>query len=166
MTRLPLPFAGLSGAVLLAVVGVSMIATPAATPAPSQACHGHRTSVSPTGGRLWTVDHHGTYAAAPSQVGADGSIELKAPWWAAGPRGNMRRGPHGRLSVSGRRLDATATPLRARTREVAQEGFGGSGVWAVVLTFPTEGCWIVSGRVGRTQHAFRLRVTQAPQLPG
>jgi hypothetical protein len=38
-------------------------------------------------------------------------------------------------------------------------GYGGSGVWAVVLTFPTEGCWSVTGRVERTTHTFRLLVT-------
>ena len=117
-------------------------------------------TLSPTGSRLWTVDLRGSWVAAPQYVNADGSMWLKAPWWAAGPRSRPRRGPRGELTITGRRLDEAAPPLRARTRQVGVEGFGGSGVWAVVLTFPTEGCWSVTGRVERTTHTFRLLVTK------
>jgi len=93
-------------------------------------------------------------------VNADGSIWLKAPWWAAGPPSRPALGPRGVLHVTGRRLDRAAPPLLARTRQVSVDTFGGSGVWQVVLTFPTEGCWSVTGRVERTTHTFRLLVAR------
>lgn len=119
------------------------------------------TTVSPTNSRLWTADHRGRWVAAPEFVNPDGSMWLKAPWFAAGPRGRSARGPRGVLRITGKRLDGAAPPLRARTRQVAVVGFGGSGVWAAVLTFPTEGCWSVTGRVERTTHTFRLLVAKA-----
>jgi hypothetical protein len=63
------------------------------------------------------------------------------------------------LTITGRRLDGGAAQLKVQTRQVGVVGYGGSGVWAVVLTFPTEGCWTVTGRVERTTHTFRLLVT-------
>jgi hypothetical protein len=116
--------------------------------------------VSPTHSRLWTTNYHGSWAAQPDFVNADGSMWLKAPWFAAGPPGRATRGPRGVLALTGRRLDGSAPPLKAQARQVGVVGYGGSGVWAVVLTFPTEGCWTVTGRVERTTHTFRLLVTR------
>ena len=118
-------------------------------------------TVSPTNSRLWTADHGGKWVAALDFVNSDGSMWLKAPWFAAGPRGRPKRGPRGELRITGKRLDGVAAPLGARTRQVWVDGYGGSGVWAVVLTFATEGCWSVTGRVERTIHSFRLLVTKA-----
>ena len=117
-------------------------------------------TVSPTKSRLWTVNHRGRYAATPTDVDADGSISLKAPWWAMGPPKKPRSGPRGRLVVSGRRVDGAAPPLRARATPTWQEGYRGSAMWAVVITFPAEGCWRVTGRVERTVHSFTLLVTR------
>jgi hypothetical protein len=86
---------------------------------------------------------------------------LKAPWFAAGPRGRSKRGPRGILHITGARVDALDRPLRARTTQVWVDGYGGSGVWAAVITFPSEGCWSVKGGVQRTTHTFRLLVTKA-----
>lgn len=124
-------------------------------------CTAFRKTASPTYSRLWTTNYHGSWAARPEFVNADGSMWLKAPWFAAGPPGRAPLGPRGVLTVTGRRIDRAAPPLRARTRQVGVPGYGGSGVWAVVLTFPTEGCWIVTGRVERTTHTFRLVVTRS-----
>jgi hypothetical protein len=117
-------------------------------------------TVSPTNSRLWTVDHHGRFDASPDYVNPNGSVWLKAPWFAAGPRGRSKRGPRGVLHITGSRLDALDRPLRARTTQVWVDGYGGSGVWAAVITFPSEGCWNVKGRVNRTIHTFRLLVTK------
>jgi hypothetical protein len=65
------------------------------------------------------------------------------------------------LHINGRRLDAVDARLRARTTQVWVEGYGGSGDWAAVITFPSEGCWAVKGRVQRTTHSFRLLVTKS-----
>lgn len=119
------------------------------------------TTVSPTHSRLWTTNYHGAWSAAPDFVNPDGSMWLKAPWFASGPPGRPKAGPRGALSITGKRLDGPAPPLRAETREVGVLGYKGSGVWAAVLTFPTEGCWTITGRVERTRHTFRLMVTRA-----
>jgi hypothetical protein len=95
-------------------------------------------------------------------VNPDGSIWLKAPWWAAGPRGAPKRGPRGVLRITGTRVDAVDRPVRAETSQVWVDGFGGSAVWAAVITFPSEGCWTVRGRANRTTHTFRLLVSKAP----
>ena len=123
-------------------------------------CTAFRKTVSPTHSRLWTTNYQGNWAARPEFVNPDGSLLLKAPWFAAGPPGRATRGPRGVLTVTGKRIDGAAPPLKAESRQVGVVGYGGSGVWAVVLTFPTEGCWTVTGRVERTTHTFRLLVTQ------
>jgi hypothetical protein len=147
--------------VIASTAAVVAIALPTGTAAPRATdCGAFRKTASPTHSRLWTVDQHGTWAAAPSFTNPDGSMWLKAPWFAAGPAGRASRGPHGTLTITGRRLDAEAPPLRAEARQVGVAGFGGSGVWAVVLTFPSEGCWAVTGRVERTTHTFRLLVSR------
>jgi hypothetical protein len=116
-------------------------------------------TVSPSNSRLWTsANHDGLFVASREYVNPGGSIWLKAPWFAAGPRGRSKRGPRGILHITGRRLDAPGAPLRARSTQVWVDGYGGSGVWAAVITFPSEGCWSVKGRVQRTTHTFRLLV--------
>jgi hypothetical protein len=117
-------------------------------------------TVSPKHYRLWTAAPSGEWAATPHEQNPDGSLWLKAPWFAAGPKGNAPHGPTGRLKITGRRIDAASPPLRASTQQVGVIGFGGSAVWAAVITFPTAGCWTISGTVGKTQHTFRLLVTR------
>jgi len=55
------------------------------------------TTVSPTKSRLWTARYHGKWVASLEFVNPDGSMWLKAPWFAAGPRGYPARGPRGVL---------------------------------------------------------------------
>jgi hypothetical protein len=81
---------------------------------------------------------------------ADGSIFEKFPWWGA-------RVPAKPLKITGQRLDFL-TPLAAlRVHEHfaarANEGFvegspRGTRFWSSGVTFPTEGCWQVTGSVG------------------
>jgi hypothetical protein len=80
-------------------------------------------------------------------VNPDGSIWVKLGWW---------RGVRGKLVIRGRRLDAPAPPLRARV----PAGYGARGFQASGLTFPTIGCWQVTGRVARAKLTFVVNVTK------
>jgi hypothetical protein len=93
---------------------------------------------------LWPA---GTILATPEHVRPDGAIEMKFGWW----RGASARG---RLRITGRRLDAPAPPLQASI----PTGYGPTGWQATGLTFPTEGCWEVTGSAGRARLAFVTRV--------
>jgi hypothetical protein len=83
----------------------------------------------------------------------DGSLAIKWPWY----RNNIK----GQVVVEGRRLDASAPPLRAvmgccHDRDTAVPGccYGDTGFIAGALIFPTEGCWEVTGRVGNHSLTF------------
>lgn len=80
-------------------------------------------------------------------VNPDGSIYAKLGWW---------RGVQGTFSISGRRLDRSAPPLRVslHTASYPTVGFIPSG-----LTFPTIGCWRVTARQGIGSLSFVVRVT-------
>jgi hypothetical protein len=62
----------------------------------------------------------------------------------------------GKLTIHGKRLDASAPPLRADI----PEGYGDTGFQATGLIFPTEGCWEVTGKVGQTSVTFVTRVVK------
>jgi hypothetical protein len=78
---------------------------------------------------------------------SDGSLSMKFPWW---------RGVRGKLTIEGKRLDATAPPLRANI----PEGYGDTGFQSTALVFPTEGCWEVTGKVGKVSLTFVTRVVK------
>jgi hypothetical protein len=71
----------------------------------------------------------------------DGSVTTKFGWW---------RGVPGTLGIEGRRLDARGPPLTAHV----PDGYGDSGFQSSGITFPTEGCWQVTGRVGDASLTF------------
>ncbi|HYP60596.1 MAG TPA: hypothetical protein VEQ36_09240 [Thermomicrobiales bacterium] len=50
----------------------------------------------------------------------------------------------GTLTIDGRRLDAPALPLEARI----PDGYGDIGLQVSGITFPTDGCWEITGTVG------------------
>jgi hypothetical protein len=85
----------------------------------------------------------------PGEVLEDGSLSMKFPWW-LGPRAE------GKLTITGKRLDASAPPLRARIPDGYGPHFQATG-----LVFPTEGCWEVTGRAG---HASLTFVTRAVKI--
>jgi hypothetical protein len=78
-------------------------------------------------------------------VNDDGSIRAKLGWW---------RISHGRLRISGRRLDAPAPALRADV----PDGYGDFGLQVSALTFPEPGCWRITGRLGHSSLAIVVRV--------
>jgi len=78
----------------------------------------------------------------------DGSVSAKFGWW---------RGVAGRLRIDGHRLDAQASPLTAHV----PDGYGESGFQSTGITFPTEGCWRVTGRVGEASLTFVTLVLAA-----
>jgi hypothetical protein len=87
----------------------------------------------------------------PGFVLADGSLKMKFPWW---------RNAEAALEITGRRLDATAPPLRAE--------IGRSGDIHMVPTyviFPSTGCWEVSGKVGGVSLVFITKVVKVGNGP-
>jgi hypothetical protein len=86
---------------------------------------------------LWP---QGRVRATEDNLNRRGEILMKFPW---------DRGVRGHLQITGRRLDADAPPLRAQLSDYGSIGFQPS-----TLVFPTEGCWEVTGRVGRSSLTF------------
>ena len=98
---------------------------------------------------VWALDVRGTIVATPDFVNRDGSIGWKFPWM---------RMVHGSLTITGRRLDAPAPPLKSSV----PAGYGDSGFQASGVTFPSEGCWQVTGKVDHTSLTFvNLVITAA-----
>jgi hypothetical protein len=89
-------------------------------------------------GGLWP---NGVIKAGPEFVTEDGSVSIKFGWW---------RAVTGDLRIEGRRLDATSPPLQVRV----PFGYGETGFQSSGVFFPTEGCWEVTGSVGRTTLTF------------
>jgi hypothetical protein len=82
-----------------------------------------------------------------SRILSEGSFALKVPWFRGG-------GLTGKLTITGRRLDAAAPPLTADI----PNGYADTGFQATGLIFPTEGCWEIKGKVGDTTLTFVNRV--------
>jgi hypothetical protein len=96
-------------------------------------------------GRLWVAFPERRGIIHAIDIGKDGSISWKLPWY---------RGVRGMLRIRGRRLDASASPLRVWV----PSGYGPAGFQASRVTFPTPGCWRVTGTVGTVNLTFVLRV--------
>jgi hypothetical protein len=90
-------------------------------------------------GGLWP---HGVVIITRDDVRPDGRLGMKFGWY---------RLTNGYLTITGRRLDAPAPPASGLTfpGSYGPTGFNASGV-----LFPTEGCWQVTGRVGRVALTF------------
>lgn len=86
---------------------------------------------------LWVVPLQvdGIFRADSRSVETDGSMGTKFGWWRVAP---------GRLVITGRRIDASASPVRA----TIPEGYGNSGFQSSAVHFPTEGCWELTGTAG------------------
>jgi hypothetical protein len=90
-------------------------------------------------GGLWP---NGVVIMTRDDVGPDGQLGMKFGWY---------RLTSGYLTITGRRLDAPAPPASGLT---FPGGYGPTGFNASGVTFPTEGCWQVTGRVGRVALTF------------
>lgn len=99
-------------------------------------------------GKLWTAMWpHNVVIATPDYIEPDGSVGMKWPWW---------RGVKGKLTITGRRLDGNAPPLTAYIPDYGKRGFQSSGI-----SFPTEGCWEVTGAVGDAKLTFVTLILKA-----
>lgn len=79
----------------------------------------------------------------------DGALFQKLPWL-------PREGFTGVLTVRGERLDA---PGRMRVVSVNWgHSSDGRGSWASAVTFPSEGCWRISGRVQDISLSYVVKV--------
>jgi hypothetical protein len=83
-----------------------------------------------------------------SWVLPDGSLPQKFGWYRA-------QGLRGTLTITGKRIDALAPPLRAHSSNDRETGFQPS-----TLIFPSEGCWEVTGKVDTTSLSFVIRVVK------
>lgn len=90
-------------------------------------------------GSIWVGTWHSNVVVWPRA--GDGSITTKFGWW---------RGVTGNLQIEGHRLDGPAPPLVGHV----PNGYGESGFQSSGITFPTEGCWQVTGRVGNASLTF------------
>ena len=92
---------------------------------------------------VWMWGEEGVVLPAyDDHVQDDGSIVgLKWAW--------LRYVP-GVLTIEGHRLDGEAKPLIGEV----PEGYGGSGFQVSGITFPTQGCWEITGRVGTESLTF------------
>ncbi len=90
-------------------------------------------------GSIWVGLWHSNVVVWNAQP--DGSVETKFGWW---------RGVPGTLRIEGHRLDAPAPSLIGHV----PNGYGDSGFQASGITFPSEGCWQVTGRVGEASLTF------------
>lgn len=107
-------------------------------------------ALNPPNGHL--VAGHLPGGGSRATINKSGSIYAKYGWW--------RSGDDARLKISGHRLDATAPRLVADV----PNGYG-TGFQATGLTFPTTGCWRVTGRFKSAQLSFTVRVTKSPLGP-
>jgi hypothetical protein len=104
-----------------------------------------RVALAPRNGRLVAGRLPG--GGERATINEDGSIDAKFGWWRAGS---------GKIRISGRRLDAAAAPLRAHVPGGYARGFQATG-----LTFPTTGCWRVTGRYAGASLTFTVLVTKS-----
>jgi len=152
----------LVGVLGVAVAGLSLAPSPASRAACAVTVPTARTDASfgPTGFnygtskvrvQLWKGGRlrAGTLpdGGAMATINDDGSIDAKQGWW---------RGVAGTLRIMGRRIDGSAPPLRAEV----PGGYGAKGFNPAGLTFPTTGCWKVTGRVGGAQLSYVVKVTK------
>jgi hypothetical protein len=98
-------------------------------------------------GELWmALWPHGVVRATVDDLNQRGEIVMKFPW---------DRAVRGRLHITGRRIDAEAPPLRSHVPD-----YGLTGFQSTAVTFPTVGCWKVTGRVAsQTSLTFVTSVT-------
>lgn len=92
-----------------------------------------------------TLPHDGVVVGSTYEP--DGSLFWKPYWLPRFVAGTS-------VAVRGERLDALAAPMRVLAVR------WGSGSWATASTFPSEGCWRITGRVGDVSLAYVVKVVR------
>ncbi len=100
-------------------------------------------------GGLWP---DGIIEGDPRFVDDQGRVGMKFGWWRTVP---------GKLAITGYRTDATAP---AAIGDVP-DGYGDTGFQASGVTFPTEGCWNITGTVGTASLTFTTFVVKTSAVP-
>lgn len=95
-------------------------------------------------GKLWVWVPGGKLYLAPD---SDGRLSEKFGWWREVP---------GTLTIEGHRLDARAPWLNASV----PDGYGPTGFQATGITFPTPGCWEITGHVGSESLTFVVEIAR------
>ncbi|MDQ5823429.1 MAG: hypothetical protein M3441_04345 [Chloroflexota bacterium] len=99
--------------------------------------------------RLWTVlPREGSWSGLPHNPDGYGQ---KVLWWREGY--SWTEDPTPQLTVTGQRLDAPAPPLHAHKATNAYAEDIGSAM-LVGVSFPTPGCWEITGRVHDQELSF------------
>jgi hypothetical protein len=108
--------------------------------------------------RLWTaLPETGAWIGLPHYTHGDPTFRQKLPFWRQGYNAHAKT--QVRLTVSGRRIDATAPPLQTdgpgRPSWTAGDQFLMTGI-----NFPTTGCWEITGRYESDEVTFVVWVGQ------
>ncbi len=106
-------------------------------------------ALSPTDGKL--VAGRLRSGGSRATINTDGSIYAKYGWWRAGSAKPVITG-------------WLVTDPRRHLRASVPGGYGG-GFQATGLTFPTTGCWRVTGLFAGSRLAFTVLVTKSPLGP-
>lgn len=103
--------------------------------------------------KLWTVlDPGGTWRLQ----GSDSGFTNKLFWWREDY--DWRAEPQPQLIITGRRLDASAPPLRASRASNGYRKQDWKSFMVVGVDVPTAGCWEITGRYGSDELKFVVRV--------
>ncbi len=109
-------------------------------------------------GDLWTSvwpDGNVVFrSGGPGFIHANGSMSMKWPWY-------QEHGVEGELEIQGRRLDA---PWERSVSADHSPVLGDPGFHAGAISFPSEGCWEVTGRAGDASLTFVTRVVKGRTL--
>jgi hypothetical protein len=89
----------------------------------------------------------------PGFLDQDGGLGIKVGW-------ELRK--KGSLSVTGRRLDGVAAPVRAYIHRTYDDYLGGMSIF---LIFPTPGCWEITGSVADGTLKFVVQVEKIGDGP-
>lgn len=103
-------------------------------------------------GTLWTqLPPDGKIVARRNFVLADGSMRIKFPSWGS-------RRTNGHLGISGISLDRPGQVVRVHISPGLAHA---PHFWASGITFPTEGCWRITGNAGSARLTFVVFVVKA-----
>jgi len=93
-------------------------------------------------GQLWVeLWPYGVTLVGKADVTTTGGLSVKIPWYRHG---------RGRLTITATRLDEKAPPAQANV----PPGYGLSGFQSSGVTFPSEGCWKITGTAGTARLTF------------